>query len=87
MKSFNYASPFAKSRLRRRDPLPLPDGVEVDVTMTLREAGGKQLPAIDDRSWDVLTQLLTDCAIDTGISDSARRYDRYLYCTRASSED
>ena len=61
------------------EPLPLPDGKEVDVAVVATERGQGQLREMDESSWDVLTQLLADCAIDTGIADLASRHDYYLY--------
>lgn len=53
--------------------LPLPDGTEVDI-MTSREAVDERSQAMDDQSWDVLTQLLSDCAINTGIPDLSSQH-------------
>jgi len=33
----------------------------------------------NDQSGDALTQLLRECAIDTGVSDLAHQHDHYLY--------
>ena len=40
---------------------------------------GKPFAETDDQSEDALTQLLNECAIDTGVSDLAHQHDRYLY--------
>lgn len=61
------------------EPLPLPDGAEVDVAVVATERGQGQLREMDENSWDVLTQLLADCAIDTDIADLASQHDYYLY--------
>ncbi len=75
----NLKAVYEQGVLRLKEPLPLPDGAEVDVTVTLREARGEQSQAMEDRSWDALTQLLAECAINTGVSDLARQHDHYLY--------
>jgi predicted DNA-binding antitoxin AbrB/MazE fold protein len=61
------------------EPLPLPDGAQVYVTVVATERGREELQEMDESSWDALAQLLSDCAIDTGIPDFARSHDRYLY--------
>jgi len=40
---------------------------------------GKPTEKTNDRSWDAITQLLNECAIDTGVSDLAQQHDHYLY--------
>jgi hypothetical protein len=32
-----------------------------------------------DEAWETLTQLVTECAVDTGIADLAHQHDHYLY--------
>lgn len=61
------------------EPLALPDGVHVNVTVVATERGRDELQGMDESSWDALAQLLVDCAIDTGFPDFARSHDRYLY--------
>ena len=68
--------------LRLKQPLSLPSGTQVEVTVvSYEEDNGERSPGMDDQSWDALTQLLAECAIDTGIPDFARKHDRYLYGT------
>jgi predicted DNA-binding antitoxin AbrB/MazE fold protein len=63
-----------------KQPLSLPDGTQVDVTVVSHEEdNGERSPGTEDQSGDALTQLLTDCRIHTGIPDFARNHDRYLY--------
>jgi hypothetical protein len=61
------------------EPLPLPDGAQVDVMFVATERARDDLQGTGESSWDALAQLLSDCAIDTGIPDFARSHDRYLY--------
>ena len=69
--------------LRLDQPLPLPDGTQVVVTVVSQEAdNAERSSGMGDQSWDALTQLLTECAIDTGIPDFAHEHDRYLYGTK-----
>jgi hypothetical protein len=32
-----------------------------------------------NEDWDILTQLVKGCAVETGISDLAHQHDHYLY--------
>ncbi|MDX6528401.1 MAG: hypothetical protein QOH41_691 [Blastocatellia bacterium] len=76
----NLKAIYEQGILRLKEPLPLPDGAQVDVTVTSHEAdNGERSLGMEDRSWDALTQLLTDCAIDTGVPDLASQHDHYLY--------
>ena len=65
--------------IRLKEPLPLRDGAPVDVMVIATERSRDELQEMDESSWDTLAQLLSDCAIDTGIPDFARSHDRYLY--------
>ena len=76
----NLKAIYEHGVLRLKQPLSLPDGAQVDVTVVSHEEdNGERSPRMEDQSWDALTQLLTDCAIDTGIPDFARHHDHYLY--------
>ena len=71
---------YEKGVLRLQESLPLPEGAEVDVSVTLsEEENGNPTPKLEDQSWDALTRLLNECAIDTGVSDLAQQHDHYLY--------
>jgi predicted DNA-binding antitoxin AbrB/MazE fold protein len=78
----NLKAIYEQGVLRLSEPLSLPEGAQVDITVVTHEkCYGERSQGMDDRSWDALTQLLTECAIDTGIPDFARKHDRYLYRT------
>jgi predicted DNA-binding antitoxin AbrB/MazE fold protein len=70
---------YQRGVIHLEEPLPLPDGAHVHVTVVATERSRDELQEMDERSWDALTQLLSDCAINTGIPDFARSHDRYLY--------
>lgn len=71
---------YEQGVLRLKEPLSLPEGAQVDVTVVSHEEdNGEPSPGMADRSWDALTQLLEECAIDTGVPDLARQHDHYLY--------
>ncbi len=76
----NLKAIYENGVLRLEQPLAVPEGAEVEVTVSLSDAdNGKPLPETDDQAWDALTQLLNECAIDTGVSDLAHQHDHYLY--------
>ena len=81
----NLKAIYENGVLRLEEPLSLPDGAEVHVQVTAFEDGGRSKEPEDQ--WDALTQLLADCAIDTGISDLARQHDHYLYGTSKRLSD
>jgi len=76
----NLKAIYENGVLRLEQPLPVPEGSEVDVTVNLSDAdNGNPAQETDTQSWDALSQLLNECAIDTGVSDLARQHDHYLY--------
>lgn len=76
----NFKATYEQGVLRLKEPLSLPDGTQVDVTVTTTEKdNGEPSQVMDGRSWDALTQLLADCEIDTGVPDLASQHDHYLY--------
>ena len=76
----NLKAIYEKGVLRLQEPLPLPEGAEVDVSVSLTEPeNGGHSPETEAQSWDALAQLLNECAIDTGVSDLAQQHDHYLY--------
>ena len=76
----NLKATYENGVLRLKEPLSLPEGTEVEVTVTSHdESDGEPSQVMDDRSWDTLTQLLADCEIDTGVPDLASQHDHYLY--------
>jgi predicted DNA-binding antitoxin AbrB/MazE fold protein len=78
----NLKATYEQGKLRLKEPLPLPDGTQVEITVILREEdNGERSQGMGDQSWEALNQLLAECALDTGISDFARNHDRYLYRT------
>jgi len=71
---------YEKGVLRLQGPLPLPEGAEVDVSVSLTETqNGEHSQETEAQSWDAMAQLLNECAVDTGVSDLAQHHDHYLY--------
>ena len=70
---------YQRGVIHLEEPLVLPEGAHVDVAVIATERGRDELQEMDESSWDALTRLLSDCAIDTGTPDFARSHDRYLY--------
>jgi predicted DNA-binding antitoxin AbrB/MazE fold protein len=59
---------YEQGVLRLKEPLSLNDGAEVDViVISHEEEDGGGAEGTENRSWDVLMQLLNESAIDTGI--------------------
>ncbi len=76
----NLKAIYEQAILRLKEPLSLPDGSQVDVTVVSHEEDdSERSQGMEERSWDALTQLLAECAIDTGVSDLASQHDHYLY--------
>lgn len=75
----NLKAIYEQGVLRLKEPLSLPDGTQVDVTVTSHDKDNEPSQVMDGRSWDTLTQLLADCEIDTGVPDLASQHDHYLY--------
>jgi predicted DNA-binding antitoxin AbrB/MazE fold protein len=78
---------YQRGVIHLEEPLALPDGAHVRVTVVPTEQGRDELQEMDESSWDVLAQLLSDCAIDTGFPDFARSHDRYLYGSDSLGRD
>ncbi len=74
----NIKAIYENGVLRLKGALPIPEGAQVGVTVTLEESSDDS-PKTEDPSWDAFTQLLTECAIDTGIADLSQQHDHYLY--------
>ena len=76
----NLKAIYEKGVLRLQEPLPIPEGAEVDVSVSLTEPeNGEHSHETEAKSWDALAQLLNECAIDTGVADLAQQHDHYLY--------
>lgn len=70
---------YQRGVIHLEEPLALPDVAHVNVTVVATERRRDELQEMDESSWVTLAQLLSDCAMDTGIPDFARSHDRYLY--------
>jgi len=75
----NIKAIYENGILRLEQALPIPEGAQVHVTVTLEENSAEDSHKADDPSWDAFTQLLAECAIDTGIADLSQQHDHYLY--------
>ena len=73
----NIKAIYENGVLRLKEALPIPEGAQVDVTVTLEDDSDDS--RAEDPSWDAFTQLLSECAIDTGIADLSQQHDHYLY--------
>jgi predicted DNA-binding antitoxin AbrB/MazE fold protein len=75
----NIKAIYENGVLRLKEALPIPEGAQVDVTVTLDEEKTEDSTGAKDPSWNGFTQLLAECAIDTGIADLSQQHDHYLY--------
>ena len=73
---------YVSGNLPLEEPLPLPDGTQVEIALKSTEGAIRESHEADEDSWDALLQLLSDCAIDTRIPDFARSHDRYIHPCR-----
>ncbi len=84
----NLKAIYEQGVLRLKEPLSLPDGTQVEVTVTSQHEDSREPSQVmDGRSWDTLTQFLADCEIDTGVPDLAREHDHYLYGIRRLGQE
>ena len=76
----NLKAVYENGVLRLKEALPIPEGAQVEVTVTLEEEViSDRSTGMEDPSWEDLNRLLADCAIDTGITDLSQQHDHYLY--------
>ena len=76
----NLKAIYENGVLRLQEPLPLPEGAQDEVTVTSSDQdNGESSQKTNGQAWDVLTHLLSECSIDTGVSDLAQQHDHYLY--------
>ena len=76
----NVKAIYEHGALKLVDPIELAEGAEVDVIVIAHEPENSKQPS-NDHSWNALEELLSECAIDTSISDLAHQHDHYLYGT------
>ena len=76
----NVKAIYEQGVLRLAEPIELEEGAEVNViVITPEPENSKQ--TVEDHSWNALTELVNECAIDTGVTDLAHQHDHYLYGT------
>lgn len=59
------------------EPIEGHDGESVIITFLDEER--TTLSPADNSGWKELTQLVENCAVETGVSDLAQQHDHYLY--------
>lgn len=57
------------------------DGQVVIITFLEEKETPQELVTEQDGDWDVLSQLIEECRMSTGVSDLAHQHDHYLYGT------
>ncbi|NKB69676.1 MAG: hypothetical protein GKR89_21605 [Candidatus Latescibacteria bacterium] len=69
---------FKKGVAQPLEPVPAQEGQSVIITF-LEESAPEPPSATDQTGWEMLDQLVENCAVDTGIKDLAHQHDHYLY--------
>jgi predicted DNA-binding antitoxin AbrB/MazE fold protein len=69
---------FQNGVVRPIQPIEASDGQSVIITF-LDEGVASAGLSVDESAWDALTQLIEECAVETGITDLAHQHDHYLY--------
>lgn len=68
---------FQNGAARPVEPIVGHDGQWVIITFLSEDVS--PIPKVEDEGWDMLAQLLAECAVETGIVDLAHQHDPYLY--------
>jgi hypothetical protein len=70
------------------ESIPYPDGHPVIITFldtTVKTTSPSQEISLSEEEynagWDALEAVLSQCAVETGLTDLAHQHDRYLYGT------
>ena len=69
---------FRDGVARPAEPVKGHDGKPVIITF-LEERVSDSISPEEHAAWDVLTQLVESCAVETGVTDLAHQRDHYLY--------
>lgn len=69
---------FTKGTARPLDPLEGREGQAVIITF-LEQDRPLEYPSQEEAAWSALTNLIQECAMETGIEDLAHQHDHYLY--------
>jgi hypothetical protein len=68
---------FQNGAAQPTEPLEGHEGETVIITFLDEEH--PTLPPVDHSGWQALSQLVENCAVETGVSDLAQQHDHYLY--------
>jgi hypothetical protein len=71
---------FTKGVAQPLAPLQGHEGQAVIITF-LDESPAEDVQPEEAMAWSELTQLIKECAVETGIEDLAHQHDHYLYRT------
>ena len=69
---------FQNGVVRPIQPVEASDGQSVIIIFLDEGVTNSWLPT-DESAWDALSQLVEECAVETGITDLAHQHDHYLY--------
>ncbi|OGO42611.1 MAG: hypothetical protein A2Z04_07615 [Chloroflexi bacterium RBG_16_57_9] len=59
--------------------IPYEDFVRFQEMQEKGPTAASSTSATNDSAWEVLAQLVEDCAVQTGITDLSHQHDHYLY--------
>jgi len=69
---------FQNGVVRPVQPVEASDGQSV-IIIFLDEGVTSSWLSTDESAWDALSQLVEECAVETGITDLAHQHDHYLH--------
>lgn len=69
---------FQNGVVRPVQPVEARDGQSVIITF-LDEGVTSSWLSTDESAWDALSQLVEECAVETGVTDLAHQHDHYLH--------
>jgi predicted DNA-binding antitoxin AbrB/MazE fold protein len=69
---------FQNGVVRPVQPVEASEGQSV-IIIFLDEGVTSSWLSADESAWDALSQLVEECAVETGITDLAHQHDHYLY--------
>ena len=61
------------------EPVTKHEGHPVIITFLEEETDSSSPPAVNEEEWDMFSQLVEGCSVETGITDFAHQHDHYLH--------
>jgi len=70
---------FQNGVARPSDSVEEHEGHPVIITFLEEDVPGGSAAAASEEAWNMLSQLIEDCEVETGIADLAHQHDHYLH--------